>query len=299
MKNFKKPIIISGMPRTGTTPLGRIISSLDDLSMIYEPFNAKQGVTSIEFNYPYPGNNISENRFNKIFNDLIHLKSKFKTGILSTDPILKKIFKYFIGNESSISFHRVRLFKNDNRLLIKDPFLIFSSAELSKNYKIIFCERPLKPLASSFKRMNWNFTEYDKLSKFFSESELKARMLKPSEKISSEVVGAIQFYELVDLYKSKIDANKNIYYFSQDKLVEDSIVEVKSLFEWLELEFSETVKKTIAELKNDKNSNKNFPRKNIQHDMRYNKKFSNKYFTEVLTLHEIELIENFCSGGEI
>ena len=47
MKNFKKPIIISGMPRTGTTPLGRILSSLDDLSMIYEPFNAKQGVTSI------------------------------------------------------------------------------------------------------------------------------------------------------------------------------------------------------------------------------------------------------------
>ena len=126
MKNFKKPIIISGMPRTGTTPLGRIISSLDDLSMIYEPFNAKQGVTSIEINYPYPGNNISENRFNKIFNDLIHLKSKFKTGILSTDPILKKIFKYFIGNESSISFHKVRLFKNDNRLLIKDPFLISS-----------------------------------------------------------------------------------------------------------------------------------------------------------------------------
>ena len=69
MKNFKEPIIISGMPRTGTTPLGRILSSVEGLSMIYEPFNAKQGITGIEFNYPYPGKNISEIRFNKILED--------------------------------------------------------------------------------------------------------------------------------------------------------------------------------------------------------------------------------------
>tara|TARA_B100001093_G_scaffold302025_1_gene288075 strand:+ start:3650 stop:4549 length:900 start_codon:yes stop_codon:yes gene_type:complete len=299
MKNFEKPIIISGMPRTGTTPLGRILSSLDDFSMIYEPFNAKQGITSIDFNYPFPGNNISEIRFNSIFNDLIYLKSKFKTGILTTDSILKKIFKYCIGNESSISFKKVRLLSNNSRLIIKDPFLIFSSAELSKNYKVIICERPLKPLASSFKRMNWNFTEYEKLSKFFSENELKAKNLKPSKRISSEVVGAIQFYELVNLYKSKINDNENLYYFSQNRLVEDPITEVKDLFEWLELEFSKNVEKTIIELKNDKNSNNKFPRKNIQHDIEYNKKFSNKYFIEVLTLNEIELIEAFCSGGEI
>ena len=68
MKNFKEPIIISGMPRTGTTPLGRILSCVEGLSMIYEPFNAKQGITGIEFNYPYPGKNITDIRFNKILN---------------------------------------------------------------------------------------------------------------------------------------------------------------------------------------------------------------------------------------
>ena len=50
MKNIKNPIIISGMPRTGTTPLVHILSSTDNFSMIYEPFNVNQGVSSIEEN---------------------------------------------------------------------------------------------------------------------------------------------------------------------------------------------------------------------------------------------------------
>ena len=298
MKNFKEPIIISGMPRTGTTPLGRILSSVEGLSMIYEPFNAKQGITGIEFNYPYPGKNISEIRFNKILEDLINLKSKFKIGISSSDSISKKIFKYFIGNESSISFYKARLSSSNQRLIIKDPFLIFSSKAICKKYKVIFCERPLKPLAASFKRMKWNFSEYSKLSKLFSDNELRARDLKPSKKLSSEVVGAIQFYELVSIYKSEINSN-NIYFFSQNKLVEDPIGEIRYLFEWLELEFSENIVKTIESLRKGRQSRKTFPKDNIQHDLDYNKKYSNKYFSEILTNYEIETINNFCSGGEI
>ena len=44
MKNIKKPIIISGIPRSGTTALGRILSSIDGFSMIYEPFDLNQGI---------------------------------------------------------------------------------------------------------------------------------------------------------------------------------------------------------------------------------------------------------------
>ena len=51
MNNIKKPIIISGIPRSGTTPLGRILSSIEDFSMIYEPFNLNQGIKDIQY-YP-------------------------------------------------------------------------------------------------------------------------------------------------------------------------------------------------------------------------------------------------------
>ena len=95
MKNIKKPIIISGIPRSGTTALGRILSSIEGFSMIYEPFNLNQGIKDIQFNYPYPGKNISIKQFQSIFNNLIQFKSSFKKGYLKHDSFIKRIFKTF------------------------------------------------------------------------------------------------------------------------------------------------------------------------------------------------------------
>lgn len=297
MKKSKKPIIISGMPRTGTTPLGHIISSIDDFSMIYEPFNVNQGVSSIEFNYPYPGKNISTKRFYEIFHELIDFKSRFKKGININDSLPLKLFKYFIGNESSLSFYRSKFSKKTN-LVIKDPFLVFATHELSSKYKIIFCERPLKPLCASFKRMKWDFYEYNKLSKLFYPETLRAKSFQTSENVSSYVIGAVQFYELIVNYKKKITSNDNIFFFSQDAFVKNNHKEMKRLFAWLNIEYSIDIQKKVDSLTN-KSSSSIAPKENTQHDSGYNKAFSNKYFSEILTKQENELIDFFCSGGEI
>ena len=108
MKNIKKPIIISGIPRSGTTPLGGILSSIEGFLMIYEPFNLNQGIKDIQFNYPYPGKNMSVEEFQSIFNNLIQFKSSFKNGYLKHDNLAKKFFKTFFGNESSLSYLKAK-----------------------------------------------------------------------------------------------------------------------------------------------------------------------------------------------
>ena len=297
MKNIKEPIIISGMPRTGTTPLGHILSSIDNFSMIYEPFNVDQGVSSIEFNYPFPNKNISTKKFDKIFNDLIAFKSRFKKGVNINDSLFLKIFKHLIGNESSISFYKSK-FLNKKNLIVKDPFLVFATKELSKKYKIIFCERPTKPLSASFKRMKWNFKEYEKLAIYFNDETLNAKNFKPSKNISSYVIGALQFYELVSIYKKSIISNDNIFFFSQDAFAKNSHKEIEKLFSWLNIEFTNDLRNKINLLSN-KSSKNVIPKESVQHDLKYNKSFSNKYFSEILTIEENELIDSFCSGGEI
>ena len=109
MKNLKKPIIISGIPRSGTTPLGRVLSSIEGFSMIYEPFNVNQGIVDVEFNYPYPGKNISIEEFQLMFNNLVQFKSSFKKGYLKHDSLAKRIFKTFFGNESSLSLSLIHI----------------------------------------------------------------------------------------------------------------------------------------------------------------------------------------------
>ena len=295
MKNIKKPIIISGIPRSGTTPLGKVLSSIEGFSMIYEPFNVNQGINDINFNYPYPGKNISVKEFHSIFNDLIQFKSSFKKGYLKHDNFAKKIIKTIFGNESSLSYLKAKKRSTNRQLLIKDPFLLFSSEELCLNHKVIICHRPLKPLAASFKRMKWNFKEFEDLVNFFPTNSIKSYRLQACDKISSYVIGAIQLYELFYLYINNISPNKNLYFFSQQKFSKNPEEEVANLLRWLELEIPDKIILLSKSLNKGKNSQIHFPLKNIQHDSDYNKKFSNEYYKSVLTKDEIELIDSFVA----
>ena len=295
MKNIKKPIIISGIPRSGTTPLGKVLSSIEGFSMIYEPFNANQGINDITFNYPYPGKNISIKEFQSIFNDLVQLKSSFKKGYLKHDNFAKKIIKTIVGNESSISYLKAKKSSGIKQLLIKDPFLLFSSEELCLNHKVIICYRPLMPLAASFKRMKWNFKEFEDLLNFFPANSIKSYRLQACDKISSYVIGAMQFYELFYHYINNINSNENLYFFSQQKFSTHPEEEVKNLLRWLELEVTDEITLLSKSLNEGKKSQIHFPVKNIQHDDNYNKKYSNEYYKSVLTKEEIELIDSFVA----
>ena len=295
MKNIKKPIIISGIPRSGTTPLGNVLSSIEGFSMIYEPFNVNQGINDINFNYPYPGKNISVKEFQSIFNDLIQFKSSFKKGYLKHDNFVKKIIKTIFGNESSLSYLKAKKRSTNRQLLIKDPFLLFSSEELCLNHKVIICYRPLKPLAASFKRMKWSFNEFEDLVNFFPTNNIKSYKLQACDKISSYVLGAIQFYELFYHYINNISPNENLYFFSQQKFSKNPEEEVANLLRWLELEVSDEIITLSKFLNEGKDSQIHFPLKDIQHDNNYNKKFSNEYYKSVLTKDEKELIDSFVA----
>ena len=263
--------------------------------MIYEPFNLNQGIQDIQFNYPYPGKNISVKQFQSIFNNLIQFKSSFKKGYLKNDSVAKRIFKTFVGNESSLYYFKAKKSLSTNQLLIKDPFLLFSSKELCLNHKVIICYRPLMPLAASFKRMRWDFKEFEDLINFFPRNSIKSLRFKASDKISSNVVGAIQFYELFYNYIKSINPNKNLYFFSQQKFSTDPIEEITNVLKWLELEVSDKIIQLSQSLNKGKSSQIHFPDLSIQHDPNYNKKYSNEYYKLVLTKEEIELIDTFVA----
>ena len=295
MKNIKKPIIISGIPRSGTTPLGSVLSSIKGFSMIYEPFNANQGIIDVHFNYLYPGKNISVEQFLSIFNNLIKFKSSFKKGYLKNDSLSKRIFKTFFGNESSLSYFKAKKSLSTDQLLIKDPFLLFCSKELCLNHKVIICYRPLMALAGSFKRMKWDFKEFEDLINFFPPNSIKSLRFKANDKISSNVVGAIQFYELFYNYINSINSNKNLYFFSQQKFSTDPIEEITNVLKWLELEVSDEIIRISQFLNKGKSSQIHIPDQSIQHDPNYNKKYSNEYYKLVLTEEEIKLIDAFVA----
>ena len=304
-KYSKNPIIVSGMPRTATTIVGKVISNKAPYNVIYEPFNSSQGLNSIDINYLIPGSNIMENDFDRILHNLSNLNGDFKLGINENESLFKTLIKYTVGNESSISFKRAKYFNSKRGLIIKDPFLLFASEYLSNNYKIIICERPLLPLAGSFKRMSWTFHEYSRLLKDLKKIGLDIKNPKQfhNSNISPFIVGAVQFFYLYTLFKKRIVHKDNIYFFNQHHLSTNPKNSISSLFDWLNIEYSKKdINKIAMSISGSSTKNKS-PKKGVQHDKLYDKQYANEYFKLVLTEDEIKYVKEceliVCSGEEI
>ncbi len=267
-KYSKNALIVSGLPRTGTTVLGDILSSIDGYNMIYEPFNASQGISSVNKNYLIPGINIENSDFDSIFDSILDFNAEFKLGIKEDDSVIKKTIKTLFGNESSLSFFKSKFFSNKNKLIIKDPFLTFASFYLSDNYKIVMCERPVLPLAGSFKRMGWEFPEYNRLIEDFENIGIQGLEKIENNSISLPVLGALQFCQLYSVFKHKIYDKENIYFFNQHNFSikpEDSI---KKLFNWLDEKCTDHILKKVQRLNS---GDALMPKNDFQHDISYKK----------------------------
>ncbi len=297
-KYSEKAIIVSGLPRTATTALGDILSLIDGYNMVYEPFNASQGISEVNLNYLIPGANISYSDFDDVFNSILNLNAKFKLGVKENDSALKKAVKTLFGNESSLSFLKSKFSINKKKLIIKDPFLVFASLYLSDNYRVIMCERPILPLAGSFKRMGWEFSEYDRLINDLNRIDVKIEEKIENSSISPSVLGAIQFFQLYSSFKSKIEGKENIYFFNQNDFSLNPEQSINRLFDWLDEGCTDKIVSKVKNLNFGQKNDIKEPKKQVQHDLVYNKSFSNKYYKSVLNKEEIDFVRE-CSGGEI
>ena len=288
-KYSKNAIIVSGLPRTATTALGDILSSINGYNMIYEPFNASQGILSVEKNYLIPGANTDNSNFDDIFDSIINLNAKFKLGIKKDDSVIKKTIKTLFGNESSLSLLKSKFFPNQKKLIVKDPFLVFASLHLSKNYKIVMCERPILPLAGSFKRMGWEFPEYDRLVKDFESMGIRDIEKIENNSISLPVLGAVRFCQLYSIFKNRIDGKENIYFFNQHNFSINPEDSIKKLFNWLDEKCTDKILKKVQRLNSGDTL---IPKKDVQHDLSYKKSLSNKYYKSILTDEEISFIDS-------
>lgn len=297
-KYSEKAIIVSGLPRTATTALGDILSLIDGYNMVYEPFNASQGISEVNLNYLIPGANISYSDFDDVFNSILNLNAKFKLGVKDNDSALKKAVKTLFGNESSLSFLKSKFSINKKKLIIKDPFLVFASLYLSDNYRVIMCERPILPLAGSFKRMGWEFSEYDRLINDLNRIDIKIEEKIENNFVSPSVLGAVQFFQLYSSFKSKIEGKENIYFFNQNDFSLNPEQSINRLFDWLGEECTDKIVSKVKNLNFGQKDDIKEPKKQVQHDLVYNKSFSNKYYKSVLNKEEIDFVRE-CSGGEI
>lgn len=294
-------LLVTGVPRSGTTFLGRVIAFSPLVNYLWEPFNQKYRKGIPDY-YPYIGHSSSfykKQIYKKIINDTIKYKNLNSViNINKNDNFAIKLFK-FVGINKNFFRYKLCQIKNylfDYKiLLIKDPIAIFLTEYLIKefDFKVIVSIRHPAAVYDSRKKLNWIFNyNWWERQKDFNKDILKEHKyyhlnFKNNLIINSSVHWLICYSyidKLVQQYK------ENILIVRHEDLSNKPIEEYRYIYKWLSLEFDDKISHKINKITKGNKIEKTSSNL-AKLESRNSQKVIFKW-KESLTIDELKAIEN-------
>ena len=290
---MKRPILVTGSHRSGSTWVGKVISEANDVVYVHEPFNIDYSLARYGLNlenwFTYICKENEDIYLNPISN-IFNLKSNLGTSIANARSIadLKKILRsYFLFSKSYYS---------RDRPLVKDPIALFSAEWISLKFSadVVIIIRHPAAFVGSIKLKNWTFP----FSHFRNQKLLMRDYLYPFEdKINrfcdeetSILDQAILLWNITHYVILQYQRKYKSWLFLRH---EDVSIQpersFKEIFKCLNLEFSKKVLRTINSTSNPNNSCETS--KNI-YEVRRNSKLNIWSWKDRLSSEEISRIRN-------
>lgn len=158
----RKPILVTGPHRSGTTWVGRMLAAGGDLAYVSEPLNVlhRQGVMDapVRHWYTYVCNE-NEGEYVEAFEDTLDLE--YKTGRELLSLRTPRDIGRMARDLSIFTIGRI----GQRRVLLKDPFAVFSTEWFADRLgcQIVIVLRHPAAFVSSLKRLEWPFDFEDLL----------------------------------------------------------------------------------------------------------------------------------------
>ena len=152
-------ILLTGVPRSGTTAVGRALSLAAHTGNLHEPFNYLVGLREVERYFEIPGDEgMSTDEFDARVDHIKWLDLKFKAGVFPRDRGLRRVLKRIGGGRAINSWRLCRLTPGIDTIVWKDPFAFFCIDRLvAHDVETLILLRNPWAVAASFKRMAWSF----------------------------------------------------------------------------------------------------------------------------------------------
>lgn len=247
----QRPILVTGSHRSGTTWVGKILSSLPSIYYIHEPFNVdyppNPGISAAKFSYWYTY--ISQDNAGQFYKPLENtMKLRYDLwsalGLVRSRHQLIAIWKEY----RSLSRYRRRC----ARPLIKDPIAVFSAQWLASTFdmQVVTMIRHPAAFASSLKRLDWHFP----FSHLLEQRSLMNDYFQPYEAQISDfarkqhdiIEQAALVWKLIHHVIGKYQANHPDWLFIRhEDLSRDPVKGFQAIFEKLNIEFSDEIKNTV------------------------------------------------------
>jgi sulfotransferase family protein len=249
------PILVTGTHRSGTTWVGKMLAVDAMTAYISEPLNVlhRPGVfrAKVKYWYQYICEE-NEKDYIPAFEELMefdyHLWDEIRS-LHSRRDVLR------MGRDFLIFYNGLM---RGQRLLLKDPFAVFSAPWFAKrlNSKVVITVRHPAAFASSLKRLNWPFDFQDLLAQpLLMHDQLEPYREEMQAVKADDVVGqAALLWKLI--YRSvhaTRESNPDFLIVRHEDLSRDPIAGYRALYASLGLEFTPRVEKTILNSSSSEN----------------------------------------------
>ncbi len=251
MNSQSPPLLVTGSHRSGTTWVGRTLTKVPGLAYLHEPFN------------PLTRPGICGRGFTKWFTYVCDAnEAPYAEAIANS-----LAFRYQLGAEiKSIRSPKdilrlIRDYRNFNALhtqapcpLMKDPIALFSTPWLAKRFEmkvIVMIRHPLG-FAGSLKKADWHHP----FAHFLDQPLLMEAHLEPFRTQIEDFAGrhpdivdqAILLWNIAHHVIAKFrESHPEWIYVRHEDLSKDPVEGFESLFQVLGLDFSDAIRREIAE----------------------------------------------------
>ncbi|MDN4173517.1 hypothetical protein QWY28_11220 [Nocardioides sp. SOB77] len=148
-------VLVTGMPRSGTTGIGSALAHAPGAAYLYEPLNAESGLRSVPEYFLLPDDPGVDERLAEVLG--LHLR--VRDGVWPTDGALRRTVKRVTGSRTRTSAYRCRFDPRVRTVVWKDPFAAFLVDRVVARHAMptVVTVRSPEATAASFKRLGWSF----------------------------------------------------------------------------------------------------------------------------------------------
>lgn len=290
---IEKTILVTGAPRSGTTPLGHMLSMLPGAVDLYEPMGPT-GDRRFSSRFPIPGENgFSLEDLDQFVSDMGRLNLNFKPQWRPSHRGLIGIAARILGTRSLLSYRLAKVALSKRLLIWKDPHAAFCVPMAAHaNFRSVVSIRSPQAHAASFKRLGWisKINEiYPRYCAAFGEIQNFQHWIT---RLGNTPYGsAALLWHLIhsSIINMPQEARSRTYLFNLEKVAQNELGSYVELFSWLNETMPAKAKRALTqrELANPQSA---VPKSGRVHDFNRTAAQANSYWKKILTADEAQVV---------
>ncbi|MBK8176025.1 MAG: hypothetical protein IPK66_12415 [Rhodospirillales bacterium] len=251
MSRARNVILVTGCPRSGTTPVGTNLALANGVRYLYEPFNPNFGLRVMSRFYEVPGaNDFSFERLDGCVDAIRRVQLDLKPFDWPREKGVRRIVKRLIGGRARMAYLACRLDWSLKTVIWKDPTACLAAKDVAErhNIPVVVTVRPAVAVAASYKRMQWDSgvgAVLDSLAQVGIEfAELRADY---GQHFANSAIGAAALWHVI--YTTLLrwsETTPDMHFVALQDTIDRPLETYRSLYAILGLPWSDAVAEKLA-----------------------------------------------------